>query len=147
MKRRTKRNSIVTIQLTIVPTIFPSRNIVYIFITVRSIFRVSRVRTYIRMYVHVYLCITYIGRSQVFDSMPSFVSCDVFLLSTNIPRIFSRFSRRTPRPCPSNSSSSRPSWCTGVHERLPASAKSKRDKIYKYVGGARDPFQCLFNQE
>lgn len=26
-------------------------------------------------------------------------------------------------------------------------AQSKRDKIYKYVGGARDPFQCLFNQE
>lgn len=25
--------------------------------------------------------------------------------------------------------------------------QSKRDKIYKYVGGARDPFQCLFNQE
>lgn len=26
-------------------------------------------------------------------------------------------------------------------------AESKGDKIYKYVGGARDPFQCLFNQE
>lgn len=26
-------------------------------------------------------------------------------------------------------------------------ARTQRDKIYKYVGGARDPFQCLFNQE
>lgn len=41
--------------------------------------------------------------------------------------------------------------CTGMHANawagMARGAESKGDKIYKYVGGARDPFQCLFNQE